>query len=281
MNITNKSNDHNKTKINMTMIIWLIMTFVSIFNIIFIILYYFKLKSNKLNNIYILTLIYVLVCSIRAIWLKNVTERICLFDFPLSSPLLDRFISTFSELSFILVNIIVIKYIVENVYFLKIKYVLIAKLVIIIIAEIFSWIGVLLQNYFYTFIEESFWTLFGILNLIVYILFLIKYYSLKKNNNYLLKLFIPVIIFNILFLYYMFKYDLPNWLNKWNYYNNKEITFFSNNFYQKIIDMLYCDKKDNNFEIWKDDLLFYFLYFIFAVWACIYLLIFSNNYLFK
>lgn len=99
---------------NKTMNVWIIISMISVINILYMFIFLFFIKKNNdiINIIYILTLIYVLVCSIRAIWLKNVTERIGLFDFPLSSPLLDRILSTISELSFVILNIILIYHLV-------------------------------------------------------------------------------------------------------------------------------------------------------------------------
>ena len=283
MDINNvKTSNKSITK---TMKVWIVLSIISVMNVLYMFYFLFFIKKNNdmINIIYTLTLIYVLVCTIRAIWLKNVTERFCLFNFPLSSPLLDRFLSTVSELSFVLVNIILIQCLILKIYkkiYPKMNYLFIIIFSLIVVAEINSWFGVIIQNYLFTFIEESIWGIFGIFLLIIYICLLKKVYiGHSKNMVYLYYIIIPAIIFSILFIYYIIKYDLPNWINKWYIFNKNKFVIFPKDFFKKCKDMLNCKRINNSFDIWKDDLLFYSLYFIFAVWASMYILYFFNKYL--
>lgn len=92
---------------------------VSIINVIIITYYsfFYKLSNDNIHKyLIILSFIYSIVCSFRAIWLKKPVQQLCLNSNFFSSPFIGRTLATIAELSFATQIITFIKFITKEIY---------------------------------------------------------------------------------------------------------------------------------------------------------------------
>lgn len=160
-------------------------------------------KTQKYLYNYIL--IYSFVCCYRAIFLTDENENLCLYKTNLCNPLINRTLATIAEISFA----IYIVYALSNIFDVEIpKYLVL----IIVIAQVFCWLGVTTNKSIYNMIEESLWALFASINL-VYIL------NSKVERN----MKINTIIFGfITYILYLVIIDIP-------YYNPNKLKIENKN----------------------------------------------------
>ena len=112
---------------------------------------------NENENIIYFCAIYVVVCAFRSIFIRADVQRICLFDTWFSSVFVGRSVATVAELSFIVQWSIVLYFLgKETNTKVAIK---ISRLILVLItmAECFSWYAVIRTHYLGNAIEESLW----------------------------------------------------------------------------------------------------------------------------
>ena len=246
------------------------MIFISIVNISIICYVYTNVKSSFEMKLFILAAIYIIVNSIRSIWLRQDNTRICLFDTIMSSPLFGRTITTFSELAFVALIILVLKEIIKKGNFANksaLNLTLNIVFFMIIIAEICCWAGCLSYNQHWNMLEESIWTLSSV---IISVIMLILYLN-TKNKFFERFLFVGILI-SVIYQVFMIKVDVPMYYQRGSKhmpnheYKNKSLL-------DKIRDMSKCKKISKDINDWQDEIPWMTGYFTGASWISIALIV--------
>lgn len=283
---------------NNILIWWLILSFVSILNIICIsgFIAFLKNKNNKLIYLLIFSFIYTIVCAIRAIWPRKDVEQTCLFDSKISTILIGRILATIAEISYIILILMVFTIITNDVnkikknkrnyIFILIKLVLL----LIIIAQVFCWFGLITKYYMWNAFEESLWTISAFILLIISF---IHYKSLQiKNKNKKVKSILSFckvfIIISIMYIIFMCFIDVPMYYNRWKDSYNRNVNWndFINDLkkYNKnlTIERFYnlnkCKKISRDIAEWKMEIPWLTGYFTFGVWSTYIIIIWYNDY---
>jgi hypothetical protein len=204
-----------------------------------------------------LSFIYVAVCTLRSILPRADVQRIVLFDTWFSSVFLGRTVATVAELAFVLQWAIVMHFFghILNSKFLKTLAPLI--MILIFIAEVFSWFAVISTNYIGNTIEESHWAFTYILITagLVYLLFKVK--------GYLKGAVAASVVGGVLYVLFMVTVDVPMYLNRWiqNQASNKRYL----GFWEGLVDLNTRWIVTHDIAAWKTEIPWMTLYFSFAV----------------
>ena len=206
------------------------------------------------NYNYYLMAVYVIVNCLRAIYPKRDVESTCLHKSHLSSIMFGRTIATIAEICFILLLINYYKSISDNNISSKTNLVLI----IIIISEVFSWLGCLTKNQIYNSLEESGW-------LVSFLIFSkITWDILRvRNDDFNLKFQLFCYTCFIIFLFFI---DIPMYYNR---YKNHKKGYLSIN--QGLKSIMSCKIVTNNYDTWKDEILWQSGYFVFGSLYSVYI----------
>jgi hypothetical protein len=237
---------------------------------------------NKNKLIVYLALVFVIVCAIRSIWLRNDTEKICFFKSGMSTPMLGRFLATISEICFIIILIIVFKTIIQDTGGNKCLTMLVNIILpIIIIAEVLSWIGCITKRYLWNASEETAWTISGIIFLIVSI---VLYINNKHNPTYSTFL-IVFMISCLLYVIYMITTDVPMYIKQEKKANmirkqkgKVRSTMTCKKFIKKFKKFGKCQKVSKSYEDWSSEMCWMTGYFTIGVWCCILVVIWYLRY---
>jgi len=259
---------------------WILLFIVSTYNTHNIFDFYFKTEMSTFQKkITVFSIVYTIVCAVRAFFPKKDLARICFFDSRLSYSLFGRTIATIAELSYIKLLVLILGEIIKDINNItpissSIPYIIEFIFPIIVIAQSCSWTGSITKNNIWNAIEESIWMVsFAILTIICIILYLkisnISNLKVDKIKNLLL----IAIISGLLFVTFMYKVDVPMYLKRWH--NNKEKSL---GFWEGIIDMGQCTKVTKSYEVWKSEIPWQTGYFTFAVWSSILLVKWFNEY---
>ena len=246
------------------------MTGVAVLNICLILYVLTNVKTNFEMKLYILAFIFVLVNSIRSIWLRTDSTRICIFDTIMSSPLLGRTMTTISELAFVALIVLVFKQVVKRGnHDPVLDMMLNAILVIILIAEVFCWSGCLSTNTFWNMLEESSWTLSSIILTIVIVLVLRN----EKNKTIKRLLYIGIVA-TIIYEIFMIKVDVPMYAKR---ANNPDKEVQKMTLFEKIMDMFKCKRISNSNKDWNQEIPWMTGYFTMGSWLTIALVNWYTN----
>ena len=181
--------------INMQQVYFIHKIIVLISLILFIYILFGIPNSHDDRKLYIPLIIYSFVALYRSICMTNETEKLCLVKSKFCQPLINRTLATIAETSIGFFTIII----VSKIFGLNIPLFLGG---IIIIAQVFCWIGVLTSNLKYNALEESLWIIFfGII--LIYIIF-------SKSGGNIHKFIIILGI--ICYLLFMIIIDVPHYL---------------------------------------------------------------------
>ena len=191
--------------------------------------------------------------------------------------------ATIAELSFALLCVIITSvYITDinnltknsNLFFLQnINSILFP---LIVIAQIFCWIGVISKDVIWNAHEESLWAMFGLSKVFIYLylyIYLNNYSNLTNKYMFLMKLLPLFIIINLGYSLYMLIYDVPMYINKSRNNKNKILNFFDG-----IKDLSKCKNVTFSFKKWEPEIIWMSGYFSFAVWYSFILLFSFNHY---
>jgi hypothetical protein len=259
---------------------WILLFIVSTYNTHNIYDFYLKTDMSPFQKkITIFSIIYTVVCAVRAFFPKKDLARICFFESKLSYPLFGRTIATIAELSYIKIIVLILGELIKDINTITpispfIPYLIEFIFPIIVIAQSCSWTGSITKNNIWNAIEESIWMIsFGILTIISLILYL-KIYSVSNPKIIKIKsLLLIAIVSGIIFVTFMYKVDVPMYLKRWH--NNKEKTL---GFWEGVKDMGQCKKVTKSIDVWKSEIPWQTGYFTFAVWSSILLVKWFNDY---
>ena len=259
---------------------WILLFIVSTYNTHNIFDFYLKTDMSPFQKkITVFSIIYTVVCAVRAFFPKKDLARICFFESKLSYPLFGRTIATIAELSYIKIIVLILGELIKDINTFTpissfIPYLIEFIFPIIIIAQSCSWTGSITKNNIWNAIEESIWMIsFGILTIISSILYIkissISNLKIDKIKNLLL----IAIIAGFIFVTFMYKVDVPMYLKRWH--NRKDRTL---GLWEGIKDMGQCKKVTKSIDVWKSEIPWQTGYFTFAVWSSILLVKWFNEY---
>lgn len=277
---------------------WKILSAISVLNILFISCYSLTVKNvNTVQKILIaFSFIYTIVCAVRSFWLRKDVEQVCFFDVGISTPYVGRSLATIAELCYILIIIIVFCYII--LYISKIAnknlHVLfwLVKITfpIIIIAEIFSWLGCISKYYLWNAAEESLWMISACIFILVAFILYSNILNIKQSiaTQSITRLLAIFVICATIFVIFMIITDIPMYYKRWKkgIKQDEEIYFwkdFKGQNKQKltkenIVNLNRCVEISKDFNIWKDEIAWLTGYFTFGVWSSFALVIWYINF---
>lgn len=205
--------------------------------------------------------LYVFGCAFRSLLPRADVQRIVLFDTWLSSVLVGRTVATIAEMAFVTQWALLLYYFGKDFHQKHIRWLGLAVVPIIFVAECFSWFAVITTNYLGNAVEESLWAF-------TYTLIGLGLLSLRKHLNPALKSAASVAILGcILYVLFMVTVDVPMYVTR----------FISDSGSGKIYFGLFDGLNDLNsswyltrdIADWRDEIAWKSLYFSFAVWVSI------------
>lgn len=252
---------------------WIALSVISVLNIgawILSAVVFTRRRQQIHSNIYLwrrailwLSGIYVLGCAFRSFLPRIDLERICLVDSWLSTMMVGRSVATVAEICFIAQCAILLR---EAGLGTKTNTAIVVSWMLvpmIVVAEGFSWYAVLSTNYFGSIIEESLWTVSGIL---LVISFFALWPRVSDGHRHFLTV---MIVFGIGFVMFMITVDVPMYWARWMADSAAESSFLS--LTEGIRDAVRTCVVSFEWETWREEIPWMTLYFTAAVWVSIYL----------
>ena len=264
---------------------WAFLVIISIFNIAFIIIYMLSHKLTDMQKPLLFALIFSIVCGIRAIWPTKYVEKTCFLKTKIYTPFIIRILATVAEIAYILLFVVVFLHIIKTIHKFTthkldhLKPYIYAVIPLILLAEVFSWLGSVTEYQFWNISEEVMWFISSIIliALSIYILSKIKTSSEPKVKSiyYLLSVTVPVAT---LFATFLALVDIPMYIRRFNKNNITEIkdikSFFRDfenkhkiNFDKRLDEMKKCQQVDNSLDTWKEEIPWLTGYFTIGVWS--------------
>lgn len=257
---------------------------IAIINIIVILHHIFTRMNNKNSNyrLILLVTIYVFVCAIRSIWPRVDGSGLCIHDNYISTPFVGRCFTTVAEISFSVFIVSVTNIILDSLYYMKgvnvIRKLNNSMVILISIAQIFCWIGIISQDPSYNMIEESLWTIFASILLVIYLTINSRINKLPSSPKLTqLKSIIPFILIGcVLYILFMILNDVPMYYKRSQELKKNNAPY--KNLYDGIENMKKCKKVTSSFKEWKEDIPWLTFYFTFSVWGSIFILKWIEKY---
>lgn len=206
---------------------------------------------------------YVFGCAFRSFFPRIDLERICLVDSWLSSMMMGRSVATVAEICFIAQCAVLLREAglgVGDRLSVKISFILIP---LIIIAEGFSWYAISTTHYLGSVVEESLWTIAGVL---LVVSFISLWPRVSGNQRYFLA---AMIMFAIGFVVFMVTVDVPMYWTRWQADTALGLSYLT--FERGLLDMTQRYIVDFDWPVWREEIPWMTLYFTVAVWVSIYL----------
>jgi len=280
--MTSKTFSDNTTKI------WNYgLSFISILNILFLVVYF--LNEKKMSNfnlfLFILVINYTLAGAFRSIRPVVEGERICLFKSNISVPLVTRSVATIAELSYITLLVLVFNGIIKKVMKVYPKNKILPVLLLVnflligfnALAQFSCWVGTITTDRIWNAVEESIWAGSGIVVLFIalYLFCLVSGNSGDKTID-MIKSFLPVvIIISLIYIGFMILVDVPMYIKKAK--NEKHIK--KRDVETGINELKSCSAVTQKMEFWRHEIPWLSGYFTFGVWSSIALFIWNKRFL--
>lgn len=217
----------------------------------------FRFWELNPENIIWFSGLYVFGCAYRSFFVKADVQRICVLDTWFSSVFLGRTIATIAELAFVIQWAVVLKALAQSVDDKVVLKISRAIIVLILIAECFSWFAVISTNYLGNSIEESLWAITS--SLIFIALFRLKKYF-KAAFNYAIRL---ALIFDIVYILFMIFVDIRMYITRYLEALQNNQKYFG--LMEGLFDLNHRWVVTHDIEVWKTEIPWITLYFSFAV----------------
>lgn len=248
---------------------WLLLSFVSVINIGVWIFSATRFAQRKhvihpsfypwRRWVFWLSGVYVFVCAFRSFLPRIDLERICLVDSWLSSMFVGRSLATVAELSFIIQCAILLR---EAGIGTRVKTAAIVFWIIIpliVIAESFSWYAILTTNYLGSVVEESLWTVAGML-------LLFSFFALWPHVSNHKRVFLAgMIAYGLGFVAFMMCVDVPMYWSRWQVETAHGVTIMSLS--AGLQDTLRRCTVSFEWVKWREEIPWMSLYFSVTVWV--------------
>lgn len=205
--------------------------------------------------------IFISACAIRSIFPRIDGKRICFFDSWLSYPLVGRICATFGEIAFVYQLILITKLIANKLSCHKIYPLMNMIMILIVVAQIFCWYGVLYQQNMMHVIEESIWTCS-----MLTIGFSYLYLSKLIKNDKIYYYFVCAYWISYIYTLFMVFVDIPMYYDR---YLEQPETNNVLTLYDSLKDMASCNKISRSYNIWKDEIPWMTGYFMGATYLSI------------
>ena len=191
---------------------WVMLTLVSLVNIALWFALYRELHTQPVGSMQLMLLLcaaYVFGCAFRSVLPRADVQRICLFDTWLSSVLVGRSVATIAEVCFEAQWAIILHQLgtlTGSDAVLNVAFVIV---LLIVIAECFSWYAVLTTNFLFNAIENSLWAVAFFLVGAALARLLPEFYGLAR-------IVLVVSIAGIVaYLAFLMTVDVPMYLSRW------------------------------------------------------------------
>lgn len=248
---------------------WVILSAVSIVNIgvwIYLLICFVQRKCVIHSELHLwrkwifwLSGVYVFVCAFRSFLPRIDIERVCLVQTWLSNMFVGRSLATIAELSFIVQCAILLREIGIGA---GVRYVVLVSGIlvpIVVIAESASWYAILTTNYLGSVIEESLWTVAGMLILIS---FVSLWSRVTNHRRYYLA---AMIAYAIGFVIFMVSVDVPMYWTRWQHEVARNMDYLS--LWAGLQDTLRSCTVNFSLNTWRQEIPWMTLYFTVTVWV--------------
>jgi hypothetical protein len=211
--------------------------------------------------ILVLSGFYVAGCAFRSFLPRIDLERVCLVNSWLSNMLVGRSVATVAELCFVAQCAILLRE--AGVGMGDRPSILVSYLLIpmIVIAELFSWYAMLTTRYIGSVVEESLWTLCGILLIASFISLWPK---VRRQHRWFMNV---MILFGIGFVFFMTTVDVPMYWERWQADSAAGVIYLTIS--QGILDAIRQCHVSFDIKKWYEEIPWMTLYFSVAVWVSI------------
>ncbi|PWT94431.1 MAG: hypothetical protein C5B54_00005 [Acidobacteria bacterium] len=248
---------------------WLTLCTVSVFNIAITIRFWKTHLENRsgLNEtayglqrklLYLAT-IFVLGCAFRAFLPRADTQRINLVNSWISSILVGRSVATIAELSFVIQWTIVLRALARGLKMPRLAAAAAVLIPAIVVAEVFSWLGVLSTSSYWHVLEESIWACCEIFLTIASAFMWMHYRGPTKT-------FLSwMTVCGAIYVLFMLTIDVPTYYSRWRLETatGKELTGFAEGFH----NLAYSWTTTHAAKDWQGEFVWMLIYFSLAVWV--------------
>ena len=203
----------------------------------------------------LLSFLFILANTIRSVFPRIDVERICYFDSFLSTTIVGRSFATVAEIALSLQIASSLLHIMKDLTIRSsLPYIIPPA---ICIAQILCWIGVLTTNQLFHVFEESIWA--GVFALLIPLLLQL---SKKTANEQLRSNLLWCTIVASMYVIYMVSIDIPMYYGR--YVENKKHNIPYLTLTEGIYDTLSCKRVTKSYEVWKEDAVWMYGYFVFG-----------------
>lgn len=208
-----------------------------------------------------LSSVYVFGCAFRSILPRADVQRICLFDTWFSNVFIGRSVATFAELSFVAQWAIVLNQVGKFSGSRVVEKISLLICPLILVAECFSWYGVITTHYLGNSFEESIWAFTYALITICLVLVFPKIIGALKMAVGL------AVVGCVLYISFMVIVDVPMYLSRWqrDLQEGKVLLSLSDG----LRDLTTRWIVTHDIGLWKTEIPWMSLYFSAAVWVSI------------
>lgn len=208
-----------------------------------------------------LSAVYVLVCAFRSFLPRIDLERVCLVDTWLSNMFVGRSLATLAELSFIVQCAILLREAGIGARLKPVSVIAWLIVVMVIVAESFSWYAILTRNYFGSVVEESLWATVGVL---LVLCFIALWSRVGNSRRYFMSF---MIAYAIGFVAFMLSVDVPMYWTRWQAELAANTAYLS--LVQGFVDVFARCRVDFSWAVWRQEIPWMTLYFSVTVWVSI------------
>ena len=239
---------------------WAVLTAVSLANVAYIVRTAASNARADLRLPIYLSMLYTVVCAVRATWPRLDTEQQCLFDQPISTPLVGRTLATLAELAFVLFLIHFARHVLiaAKAHRRSHDRVLLAVFAMILVAQVFCWIGVTSKRPLWNAAEESLWALSALLLLVLLGLAQCR----LRGDAFLSRWLGAYTLVAVLYVAFMAAYDVPMYVRKAQTDRPSRSVLSV----QSYVDLNRCETVDWSYDSWKAELPWLSGYFVGGVW---------------
>lgn len=208
-----------------------------------------------------LSAVYVLVCGFRSLLPRADVQRICLLDTPLSSVFVGRTVATVAELCFAVQWALFVRHAGEVQEIGAVRLISRWLVPMIVWAELASWYAVVSTNFLGNVIEQSTWTLTGLLlSYCFFRLYPQACLALRRRIQWTA----PVIV---TFIYFMCTVDVPHYLARWQADQRAGKSYLG--VLEGLRDSAVRWTVTYDWNAWADEVAWMSLYFSIGVWMSI------------
>jgi hypothetical protein len=202
--------------------------------------------------------VYAVICAFRSIWPRADVERYALFDSWISTVLVGRAVATVAELCFVAQWSLALRQAAKVAGSKPAERIAMVAVPLIAVAECFSWYAVISTNFLGNVVEESIWTVTGLLAVTASALLRPRYQGAARQ-------FLRLgVISALVYVAFMSMRDVPMYFHRWLADEAVHKHYFS--LRDGLSDLASRCVVTDSFEKWREEIPWMTLYFSVAVW---------------